>query len=127
MMGSCGVYARSVRDIRRPARVIRREKACGMERAEGSLNMNWTQIEGRWQTLSGQLKSQWAKLTDDDVANIAGKRDQLLGKLQERYGVLKEDADKQIDKWLAMLKSEPAVTPEAATKPAPVVTPDQPS
>lgn len=99
-----------------------------MERAEGSLNMNWTQIEGRWQTLSGQLKSQWAKLTDDDVANIAGKREQLLGKLQERYGVLKEDADKQIDKWLAMLKSEPAVTQEdAVTKPAPVVTPNQPS
>ena len=82
--------------------------------------MNWTQIEGRWQTLSGQLKSQWGKLTDDDVTNIAGKRDQLLGKLQERYGVLKDDADKQIDKWIAMLHSEPAVTAEptaSSTKP----------
>jgi uncharacterized protein YjbJ (UPF0337 family) len=97
-----------------------------MDRAEGWLNMNWTQIEGRWQTLSGQLKSQWAKLTDDDVANIAGKRDQLLGKLQQRYGVLKDDADQQIDKWLAMLNSEPAATPDAVTKPAPLVTPNQP-
>jgi uncharacterized protein YjbJ (UPF0337 family) len=92
-----------------------------MERAEGWLNMNWTQIEGRWRTLGGQLKSEWAKLTDDDVANIAGKRDQLLGKLQERYGVLKEDAEKQIDKWMAKLHSEPAepaVTAEPPASPA---------
>jgi uncharacterized protein YjbJ (UPF0337 family) len=118
-------------EIRGPDRLIRRENASGMERAEGSLNMNWTQIEGRWQTLSGQLKSQWAKLTDDDLANIAGKRDQLLGKLQQRYGVLKEDADQQIDKWIAMLKSEPAAAEPAAAEPAapaatPVV-PNQPS
>jgi uncharacterized protein YjbJ (UPF0337 family) len=98
-----------------------------MDRAEGWLNMNWTQIEGRWQTLSGQLKSQWAKLTDDDVANIAGKRDQLLGKLQERYGVLKEDADKQIDKWIAKLHSEPTVVAEPSTSPAKPVAPNQPS
>jgi uncharacterized protein YjbJ (UPF0337 family) len=79
--------------------------------------MNWTQIEGRWQTLAGQLKSQWGKLTDDDLTNIAGKRDQLIGKLQERYGVVKDDAEKQIDKWLAMVKSQPSaapVTPEPA-------------
>ena len=87
--------------------------------------MNWTQIEGRWQTLGGQLKSQWAKLTDDDVANIAGKRDQLLGKLQERYGVLKDDADKQIDKWIAMLHSEPAVTAEPTASSEKPVAPKQ--
>jgi uncharacterized protein YjbJ (UPF0337 family) len=79
--------------------------------------MNWTQIEGRWQTLTGQLKSQWGKLTDDDLANIAGKRDQLMGKLQERYGVVKDDAEKQIDKWLALLKSQPPAEP-SATEPA---------
>ena len=89
--------------------------------------MNWTQIEGRWQTLRGQLKSEWAKLTDDDLANIAGKRDQLLGKLQQRYGVLKDDADQQIDKWIAMLKSEPAVTTEPASPPATPVAPTRPS
>lgn len=81
--------------------------------------MNWTQIEGRWQTLTGQLKSQWGKLTDDDLVNIAGKRDQLLGKLQERYGVVKSEAEKQVDKWLAMVSPQPAekpVTPEPAAK-----------
>jgi len=80
--------------------------------------MNWTQIEGRWQTLTGQLKSQWGKLTDDDLANVAGKKDQLIGKLQERYGIVKDDAEKQIDKWIAMVKSQPAeqpVTPAPTT------------
>ena len=99
-----------------------------MEHAEGCLNMNWTQIEGRWQSLSGQLKSQWAKLTDDDIANIAGKRHQLLGKLQQRYGVLKEDADKQIDKWIAMLNSAPVAKaePEPVAKSATPPGPNQP-
>jgi uncharacterized protein YjbJ (UPF0337 family) len=106
---------------------ICRQKPGGTERAEGWLKMNWTQIEGRWQTLSGQLKSQWAKLTDDDVANIAGKRDQLLGKLQERYGVLKDDADKQIDKWIAKLHSEPAVVAEPTETSANPAAPNQPS
>lgn len=79
--------------------------------------MNWTQIEGRWKTLSGQIKSQWGKLTDDDLANVAGKREQLMGKLQERYGVVKEEAEKQVDKWIAMLKSQPPTEP-ATPEPA---------
>jgi uncharacterized protein YjbJ (UPF0337 family) len=65
--------------------------------------MNWDQIEGQWHQLTGQVKSQWAKLTDDDVKNVAGKRDQLVGKLQEHYGVMKEDAEGQIDKWIAKI------------------------
>jgi uncharacterized protein YjbJ (UPF0337 family) len=65
--------------------------------------MNWTQIEGQWHQLTGQVKSQWAKLTDDDLKNVAGKRKQLIGKLQERYGILKDDADKKIDKWIAKM------------------------
>jgi uncharacterized protein YjbJ (UPF0337 family) len=77
--------------------------------------MNWTQLEGRWHTLAGQLKSEWAKLTDDDLANAAGKKDQLVGKLQERYGILKDDAEKQVEKWLAKLSPAPAdkLTPTA--------------
>jgi uncharacterized protein YjbJ (UPF0337 family) len=113
--------------FRRPIQANRCETARGTERAEGLVNMNWTQIEGRWQTLSGQLKSQWAKLTDDDVANIAGKRDQLLGKLQERYGILKDDAEKQIDKWIARVHSEPAVVPEPPASAANPVPPTSPS
>ena len=63
--------------------------------------MNWDQIKGQWQQLSGHAKSKWGKLTDDDVDNVAGKRDVLIGKIQERYGVLKEEAEKQVDGWIA--------------------------
>ncbi len=66
--------------------------------------MNWTQIEGQWHQLTGQLKSRWGKLTDDDLKNVAGKKEQLVGKLQEHYGILKDDAEKQIDAWIAMIK-----------------------
>jgi uncharacterized protein YjbJ (UPF0337 family) len=62
--------------------------------------MNWTQIEGKWDQVKGQVRSQWAKLTDDDVNNLAGKKDQLVGKIVERYGVAKDDAEQQIDAWL---------------------------
>lgn len=65
--------------------------------------MNWTQIAGQWHQVTGQVKSTWAKLTDDDLENIAGKKDQLVGKLQERYGVLKEEAERQVDAWIAKL------------------------
>jgi len=63
--------------------------------------MNWDQIQGQWQQLRGQAKSKWGKLTDDDVDNVAGKRDVLIGKIQVRYGVLKEEAEKQVDGWLS--------------------------
>lgn len=69
--------------------------------------MNWTQIEGQWLQLTGQVKSQWGKLTDDDITNIGGKKDQLVGKLVTHYGVLKEEAEKQIDAWLAKVKADP--------------------
>jgi uncharacterized protein YjbJ (UPF0337 family) len=62
--------------------------------------MNWTQIEGKWDQLKGDVKSQWAKLTDDDLKLVGGKRDVLVGKLVERYGVVKENAQKQVDQWL---------------------------
>jgi uncharacterized protein YjbJ (UPF0337 family) len=64
------------------------------------VTMNWTQIEGKWDQVKGQVRSQWAKLTDDDVNNLAGKKDQLVGKIVERYGVAKDDAEQQIDAWL---------------------------
>lgn len=79
--------------------------------------MNWEQIEGQWQQLTGSLKSQWGKLTDDDLANAAGKKDRLIGKLQERYGILKEDAEKQVDHWIAKLLPKP--DPDDDTKTAP--------
>jgi uncharacterized protein YjbJ (UPF0337 family) len=82
--------------------------------------MNWNRIEGQWHQLTGQLKSEWAKLTDDDLKHVAGKKDQLVGKLQEHYGILKDDAEKQIDKWIARLspsQDKPSETKPTETKP----------
>lgn len=67
--------------------------------------MNWTRVEAKWSQLSGQAKSEWAKLTDDDLKYIAGKKEQLIGKLQEQYGILKEEAERQTDAWLAKLSA----------------------
>jgi uncharacterized protein YjbJ (UPF0337 family) len=61
--------------------------------------MNWDQIAGKWDQMKADVKSKWAKLTDDDLAFVGGKRDKLIGKIQERYGVLKEHAQKDVDEW----------------------------
>jgi uncharacterized protein YjbJ (UPF0337 family) len=61
--------------------------------------MNWDQIEGKWKQLSGSARVRWAKLTDNDWAVISGMKDQLVGRIQERYGVAKEEAEKQADEW----------------------------
>ena len=68
--------------------------------------MNWEQVEGQWKQFSGQVKEPWAKFTDDDLKNLSGKKDDLLGKIQERYGVMKEEAEKQVDEWIHKLKVE---------------------
>jgi uncharacterized protein YjbJ (UPF0337 family) len=62
--------------------------------------MNWDRIEGQWSQLKGKTREQWGKLTDDDIDVVAGKRDQLAGKIQERYGVKKEEAEHQVSTWL---------------------------
>lgn len=62
--------------------------------------MNWDEVAGSWKQIKGDLRSKWAKLTDDDVELIGGKKDTLLGKLQERYGMLKDDAERQVNEWL---------------------------
>jgi uncharacterized protein YjbJ (UPF0337 family) len=65
--------------------------------------MNWDQIEGKWKQYSGKAKEKWGKLTDDDLATISGKRDQLVGILQQRYGLAKEQAERQIDEFTRSL------------------------
>lgn len=62
--------------------------------------MNWNIIEGKWDVFKSKIKGQWAKLTDDDISLIAAKRDVLIGKIQERYGVMQDDAESQVDEWL---------------------------
>jgi len=66
--------------------------------------MNWDQIAGNWKQFKGHVKEQWGKLTDDDLEVIAGRRDQLAGKLQERYGYEKEHAEKVLDEFSRTLK-----------------------
>lgn len=61
--------------------------------------MGWDQIEGKWKGLKGQIREKWGKLTDDELDVIAGRRDQFLGKLQEKYGWAKDEAEKQITEW----------------------------
>jgi uncharacterized protein YjbJ (UPF0337 family) len=61
--------------------------------------MNWDQVAGNWNQFKGQIKEKWGKLTDDDLAMIDGKRDQFIGRVQERYGIAKEEAEKQIKDW----------------------------
>jgi uncharacterized protein YjbJ (UPF0337 family) len=58
--------------------------------------MNWDQIEGNWLQAKGAIKEKWGKLTDNDLDQIAGKRDQLLGRLQKLYGITKEEAERQL-------------------------------
>jgi uncharacterized protein YjbJ (UPF0337 family) len=64
--------------------------------------MNWDTVTGDWKQFSGKVKEKWGKLTDDDLAVINGKREQLEGKLQERYGYAKAQAKKEIDDWSRM-------------------------
>jgi uncharacterized protein YjbJ (UPF0337 family) len=61
--------------------------------------MNWDRIEGNWKQFKGSVKSQWGKLTDDNLDVIAGNRDQLVGKVQEAYGITKDETEKQIAAW----------------------------
>ncbi|TAK63219.1 CsbD family protein [Methylobacter sp.] len=58
--------------------------------------MAWDQIEGNWRQFKGKVKETWGELTDDEIDQIAGKRDILLGKLQERYGMKKDEAERKL-------------------------------
>lgn len=58
--------------------------------------MNWDRIEGNWKQVKGEAIAQWGKLTDDDVDVIDGRREQLVGKIQERYGIAKDEAEAQV-------------------------------
>ena len=62
--------------------------------------MNWDAVEGDWKNFTGKVKEKWGKLTDDDLTVIRGKRDQLSGKLQEKYGYAKEEAEKHLDNFI---------------------------
>jgi uncharacterized protein YjbJ (UPF0337 family) len=63
------------------------------------IHMNWDSIEGKWKQFKGSARQQWGKLTDDQLDVIAGKRDQLAGKIQEAYGLSKDEVEKQLAAW----------------------------
>ena len=71
--------------------------------------MNWDQIEGKWKQFSGAAREKWGKLTDSDWQTVAGKKDQLVGRIQERYGVAKEEADRQAEEWARTLDERQTV------------------
>jgi uncharacterized protein YjbJ (UPF0337 family) len=71
-----------------------------MERTTGT----WDRIAGNWKQFKGEAKRQWADLTDDDWLYVEGNRDKLVGRIQERYGIAKDEANRQIDRWMTDLK-----------------------
>jgi uncharacterized protein YjbJ (UPF0337 family) len=66
--------------------------------------MNWDQVEGNWKQFTGKVRSKWGKLTDDDCTTIGGKKDSLVGKLQERYGRKRDDVEREVDSWINSLQ-----------------------
>jgi uncharacterized protein YjbJ (UPF0337 family) len=62
--------------------------------------MDWNQISGQWKQMKGRAKVKWGKLTDDEIDVVEGKRDQLVGKIQQRYGIAKDQAEREVDDWI---------------------------
>jgi uncharacterized protein YjbJ (UPF0337 family) len=65
--------------------------------------MNWDRIEGDWKQFKGKVQQQWGKLTNDDIDVIEGNRTELLGVIQKRYGLAKDEAERQVDTWMKTL------------------------
>jgi uncharacterized protein YjbJ (UPF0337 family) len=87
--------------------------------------MNWDRIQGEWKQLSSQVKTKWGKLTDDDLKVASAKKDDFVGKIQERYGILRDEAEKQVDEWLAKIppRHDDADTARIATSSKPAESP----
>jgi len=68
--------------------------------------MNWDQVEGKWKQMRGEAKTRWGKLTDDDLDVVGGQRDKLVGRVQERYGIAKDQAQSEVDDWNKSLRDE---------------------
>jgi uncharacterized protein YjbJ (UPF0337 family) len=65
--------------------------------------MNWDRIEGNWKQFKGHAKRKWGELTDDDLDKLEGRRDELIGKIQERKGLARDKAEKEVDEWVRAL------------------------
>ena len=69
--------------------------------------MNDDTLKGQWMQIKGKVREQWGKLTNDDVDEIQGRSEQLIGRVQERYGLAKDEARRQVSEWLDELKTPP--------------------
>jgi uncharacterized protein YjbJ (UPF0337 family) len=77
--------------------------------------MDWNRVEGNWKQVTGKIKEQWGKLTDDDLAQINGNREQLEGKLQERYGRTKDEIRKETG--MTARRGSPRARPRLEVRP----------
>lgn len=66
--------------------------------------MNWDTVKGNWTHAKGLIKEKWGELTDDDLTQAEGRKDQLVGRIQERYGKTKEAAERELDSWMSTLR-----------------------
>jgi uncharacterized protein YjbJ (UPF0337 family) len=73
--------------------------------------MNWDQIAGKWSQVKGDIRQKWGKLTDNDLEVVAGSKDKLVGRIQERYGIAKEEAQRQLDEWVTTVGSGQTIDP----------------
>ncbi len=68
--------------------------------------MDWDRVQGNWKMFKGRAKETWGELTDDDLDVIEGRRDQLEGRIQERYGYTKHKTRAEVDDWLLRLRQD---------------------
>ena len=68
--------------------------------------MNWDELKGQWKQFKGAAKTKWGKLTDDEITQLEGNKDQIIGKLQERYGYKKTEAEREVNQWAESLNAK---------------------
>ncbi len=68
-------------------------------------NATWEQIKGNWKQLTGSVKEQWGQFTDDEVVEANGEREKFIGQIQAKYGIAREEAEKQVDEWAAKIQN----------------------
>jgi uncharacterized protein YjbJ (UPF0337 family) len=73
--------------------------------------MNADILQGQWKQLKGELKRQWGKLTDDEIDQLAGNAEKLIGLLQERYGYTRDEANRRLDEWLTQQTARSSSNP----------------
>jgi uncharacterized protein YjbJ (UPF0337 family) len=78
--------------IRLPKRLVQNQTL-------GRRAMNWDTVKGDWKQFKGKVKEQWGKLTDDELDRVEGRRDQLAGAIQKRYGIAKDEAERQVKEF----------------------------